>query len=135
MSSKFVTPLFPRIILKVLAFVFTGHRSMLIGFVGAAALMLPVLNEAQTTPQITILLADPQLGVVGVDQSGGNTLFFEARTPAGSTLSARLLDVSGRTIAISGHSMDSLWLDNADFNPADATQSLSLAAGLPSALA
>jgi hypothetical protein len=88
------------------------------------------------SPQITIFLADPQLGVVGVDQSGGNTLFFEARTPAGSTqMSARLLDVSGRTIAISGHSMDSLWLATADFDAADATQSLSLAAGLPNALA
>jgi hypothetical protein len=89
-----------------------------------------------TSPQVTIFLADPQLGVVGVDQSGGNTLFFEARTPAGSTqMSARLLDVSGRTIAISGHSMDSLWLVTADFDAADATQSLSLAAGLPAALA
>src|SRR5215475_96736 len=106
------------------------------------ALATPTLSWSQTPiatpppPQITILLADPQLGVVGADQSGGNTLFFEARKPAGSTqLSARLLDASGRTIAISGHSMDSQWLMNADFNPADATQSLSLAAGLPNALA
>jgi hypothetical protein len=135
MPSKFVTLVFPRIIFKALAFFLTGHRSMLIGLAGAAALMLPALNVAQTAPQITIFLADPQLGVVGVDQSGGNTLFFEARTPAGSTLSARLLDASGRTIAISGHSMDSLWLLTADFNAADATQSLSLAAGLPNALA
>jgi hypothetical protein len=132
---KYVTLLFPRILFKALTSLLTGHRSMLIAFAGAAALMLPALNQAQTTPQITILLADPQLGIVGVDQSGGNTLFFEARTPAGSTMSARLLDASGRTIAISGHSMDSLWLLTADFNPADATQSLSLAAGLPNALA
>jgi len=103
----------------------------------ALALATPMLSWSQTStaPQITILLADPQLGVVGAAQSGGNTLFFEARTPSGSTLSARLLDASGRTIAISGHSMDSDWLMNADFNPADATQSLSLTAGLPSALA
>src|SRR5215472_16390061 len=112
------------------------------GFIALAlALAIPMLSSSQSTilpatsPQITIFLADPQLGVVGVDQSGGNTLFFEARTPAGSTLSARLLDVSGRTIAISGHSMDSLWLATADFDSADATQSLSLAAGLPAALA
>ena len=108
----------------------------------ALALAIPMLSWSQSTvlpatsPQITIFLADPQLGVVGVDQSGGNALFFEARTPAGSTqMSARLLDVSGRTIAISGHSMDSLWLATADFDSADATQSLSLAAGLPAALA
>src|SRR5215472_11315652 len=108
----------------------------------ALALAIPMLSWSQSTvlpatsPQITIFLADPQLGVVGVDQSGGNALFFEARTPAGSTqMSARLLDVSGRTIAISGHSMDSLWLATADFDAADATQSLSLAAGLPAALA
>ncbi|HMF20084.1 MAG TPA: hypothetical protein VKE98_22950, partial [Gemmataceae bacterium] len=135
MSSKFAT-VRPRFIFKALASLLTGHRSLLIGFAGAAALMLPLpALKAQTTPQITILLADPQLGVVGADQSGGNTLFFEARTPAGSTLSARLVDALGRTIAISGHSMDSLWLANADFNAADATQSLSLAAGLPAALA
>lgn len=134
MLSSFVVFLFPRIIINAVDFVFTRHRALLIGFVSAAALMLPALTEAQTTPQITIFLADPQLGVVGVAQGGGNTLFFEARTPAGSTMSTRLLDASGRTIAISGHSMDSLWLITADFDAADATQSLSLAASLPNPL-
>src|SRR5262249_35273792 len=36
---------------------------------------------------------------------------------------------------LSGHSMDNLWLTNTEFNATAATQSLSLAAGLPTALA
>ena len=85
-------------------------KAKIIGAIALLFIATPMLSWSQSTPppQITIFLADPQLGVVGVDQSGGNTLFFEARKPAGSTqLSARLLDASGRTIAISGHSMDS----------------------------
>jgi hypothetical protein len=133
--SKFA-PFFFQCVKSSNSFLAARHRSLLFGLVAVTlASVLPVQGQAQS-PTVTVFLADPQLGVVGVCQGGGNALYFEARTPEGSTqLSARLLDASGRTIAISGHSMDSLWLVNVDFSAADATQSLSLAAALPNALA
>jgi hypothetical protein len=83
-----------------------------------------------------VFLADPVLGVAGAYQSGGKTLYFEARRPEGSEqMSARLLDAAGRTIAISGHSMDDLWLADTHFDPVSAAQSLSLAGALPAVLA
>jgi hypothetical protein len=86
--------------------------------------------------KLSIFLADPQLGVVGAYQADGNTLYFEARTPDGSTqMSARLLDASGRTVAVSGHSMDAQWLAKPDFDAATATRSLSLAPSIPGQLA
>jgi hypothetical protein len=107
----------------------------------ALATVVPILAQSQAlTPvqavKLSIFLADPQLGVVGAYQADGNTLYFEARTPDGSTqMSARLLDSIGRTVAISGHSMDAQWLAKPDFDAATAAQSLSLAASLPSPLA
>jgi hypothetical protein len=83
------------------------------------------------TQNLTIFVADPRLGVIGAYQSDGNTLYFETRTPDGSTqMSARLLDAAGRTIAISGHSMDAQWLAKPEFDVDAAAQSLSLAAAL-----
>jgi hypothetical protein len=117
----------------------TMHRLLFVAFVAVAiGGGLSVRGHAQiqtvTAPTITVFLADPQQGVVGVCQGNGNTLYFEARTPEGSTqLSARLLDADGNTIAISGTSMDSAWLDNnATYTAASASQSLSLASALAS---
>jgi hypothetical protein len=112
-------------------------------FAASVAIVLPEVSRAQITsvqplsvPRTVVFLADPQLGVAGAYQSGGNTLYFEARTPEDSEqLSARLLDAAGRTIAISGHSMDDQWLADTHFDPASARQSLSLAGALPAALA
>src|SRR5580700_6477609 len=80
------------------------------------ALALPLASHSQTvdSPQLTtsaaptlrIFLADPELGVVGAYQSGGNILYFETRIPNGSKqMSVRLVDSQGGTVAISGHSM------------------------------
>lgn len=105
-------------------------------FVAAAALIaFPAVSHAQEAPKITIFLADYQLGVAGAYQYQGNILYFEARTPEGSTeMSARLLDAWGRTIAISGRSMDDVWLQNGAFDASSAAQSLTLASALSSAL-
>ena len=93
-------------------------------------------QQSLAIPRLSVFLADKELGVAGAYQSGAETLYFEAETPTGSTqMSVRLLDGSGRTIAIAGHSMDSLWLASAGFDPAAANRSLSLAAELPNALA
>jgi hypothetical protein len=95
----------------------------------------PIAIQAQETPKVTIFLADYQLGIAGAIQHQGNTLYFEARTPEGSTeTSVRLLDAWGRTIAVSGHSMDDLWLQNGAFDAPSASRSLTIAAGLPAAL-
>ena len=118
------------------------HRSFLLGLaMGTVSSVLPATGLAQVTPApvpgatVTVFLADPQLGVVGAYQGGGNTLYFEARTPDGSTaMSVRLLDADGRTIAISGTSMDSEW-STADYDAISAAQSLSLASALSSGLA
>jgi hypothetical protein len=116
----------------------TRYRSLLFGLVAMiAASVLPVRAYAQiqpliTTPTVTVFLADPQLGVVGVCQGNGNLLYFEARTPDGTTqLSVRLLDAHGKTIAISGSSMDSDWL-NSTYDATSAAQSMSLASALSS---
>lgn len=101
-----------------------------------AFLLIPTLSEGQIPPRpstITVFLADSDMGVAGVCQGSGQTLYFEAATPRGSTqLSARLLDVDGRTIAISGHSMDSTWLGNTAYDSTIAAQSLTLASYLAS---
>jgi hypothetical protein len=56
------------------------------------------LVQPLSVPKTVVFLADPQLGVAGAYQSGGNTLYFEARTPVDSEqVSARLLDAAGRT--------------------------------------
>jgi hypothetical protein len=86
--------------------------------------------QATPAPQVTVFLADPQLGVVGAVVQGDTILYFESVTPAGSTLSARLLDSAGRTIAISGHSMDARWLASTDYDAVGAAQSLTLAPSL-----
>jgi len=87
-------------------------------------------------PTTTVFLADPKLGVAGAIQSGDSIMYFEAIVPAGSTeMSTRLLDAVGRTIAISGHSMDSKWLSDTSYDPVAAAKSLSIAAELPSGLA
>ncbi len=100
----------------------------------AAAIALPLLSQSQEVPKTTIFLADYQLGVAGAYQYQGNTVYFEARIPEGSTeMSTRLLDSSGRTIAISGHSMNNVWLASS-FDAAAATKSLGLASALPLAL-
>jgi len=100
------------------------------------ATALQAQSQAQEAPKITIFLADSQLGVAGAYQYQGNIVYFEARTPDGSTeMSARLLDAWGRTIAISGHSMDDVWLQNGAFHAPSAARSLNLASALPTALA
>jgi len=118
-----------------------GHRSLCIGLVTVSvAAMLPAASWALSpqlswVPETTVFLADPQLGVVGAYQSAGQTLYFEARSPEGSTqISARLLDAAGRTIAISGHSMDRVWRENTSFDAASAARSLSIAGTLPADL-
>jgi len=106
------------------------------------ASVVPVVGQAQgiqpipiRIPTVTVFLADSQLGVVGAYQGSGNTLYFEARAPDGSTdISVRLLDADGRTIAVSGTSMDSEWT-NADYDAASAALSLSLAPALSSGIA
>lgn len=111
--------------------------------VTSVAVMLPASARAQTLsieplsiPKTTVFLADPQLGIAGAYQIGDATLYFEARTPDESTeMSARLLDAAGKTIAISGHSMDVEWLPKTPVDYASATRSLRLAEGLPAALA
>jgi hypothetical protein len=104
-------------------------------FAAVSAIALPALSQAQDLPKTTLFLADYKLGVAGAYQYQGNTLYFEARTPDGSTeMSARLLDARGTTIAISGHSMDDVWLEYTGFEAASATKSLSLASALPNAL-
>ena len=96
---------------------------------------LPAQSQAQESPKTTIFLADYKLGVAGAYQYQGNTLYFEARTPDGSTeMSVRLLDGGGRTIAISGHSMDDVWREYLGFDAGSATRSLTLAGALPNAL-
>ncbi len=101
----------------------------------AASLALPAIGRAQVVPKITIFLADSKLGVAGAYQYQGNTLYFEARTPEGSTgMSARLLDAGGRTIAVSGHSMDDSWLTHSLIDPDSAAKSLNLAGAFANAL-
>lgn len=110
---------------------------------GIVVVALPMFGQAQTqsrqflaVPKMTVFLADRQLGVAGAYQSGADTLYFEARTPSGSRqTSVRLMDAAGRTIAVSGHSMDDVWLPHADFDAASAGRSLALAGALPNALA
>lgn len=100
-----------------------------------AAVALPALSQAQDLPKLTLFLADYKLGLAGAYQYQGNTLYFEARIPDGSTeMSGRLLDARGTTIAISGHSMDDVWLEYTGFDAASAAKSLSLASALPNAL-
>jgi hypothetical protein len=119
-----------------------AYRFSAIGLVVmAVAMMLSLHGQAQpaspasTSGKVAVFLADPQLGVVGAYQGGGQTLYFEARTPEGLTqMSARLLDAAGRTIAISGHSMDAQWLARTEFYPVSAVLSLSLAQTLPGVL-
>jgi hypothetical protein len=102
----------------------------------AAVIALPAVSRAQEVPKTTIFLADYQFGVAGAYQYQGNTLYFEARTPEGSTeMSARFLDASGRTIALSGHSMNDVWLQNGAFDAVAAARTLSLTSALPDALA
>jgi len=122
----------------------TLRRSMFGALVCAwAAMVLPAPDCAQSLsvppvsqPKTTVFLADPQLGIAGAYQTGDATIYFETRTPDGSTeMSARLLDSTGRTIAISGHSMDAEWLPKTPVDNARAAQSLGLAGGLPAALA
>jgi hypothetical protein len=114
------------------------------GFLTAVIVVaLPVSGQAETqspqflaVPKTTVFLADRQLGVAGAYQSGADTLYFEAKTPSGSRqMSVRLMDAAGRTIALSGHSMDDVWLPYAGFDAASATRSLGLASALPNALA
>jgi hypothetical protein len=101
-----------------------------------------ILSGAQTIsvqslalPRLSVFLADRQLGIAGAYQSGVDTVYFEARTPVGSKqMSVRLLDAAGRTIAISGHSMDDVWLAHGGFDAASASRSLELASALPNAL-
>jgi hypothetical protein len=96
----------------------------------------PSLGTTTALGKTTIFLADPQLGVAGAYQDEGRTLYFEARTPDGpAQMSARLLDAAGRTIAISGHSMDGQWLAETSFDPASAAESLSLAGAVSAELA
>jgi hypothetical protein len=115
------------------------------------ALAIPILSWSQSNvapppiTQIFVFLADPQLGVAGAvvqgdPNAGGTILYFDEIVPAGSTaMSARLLDAEGRTIAISGHSMDSTWLATPEFGTAydqnAATESLTLAAALRNGIA
>jgi hypothetical protein len=102
----------------------------------AVVVALPPVSQAQESPKTTIFLADQELGVAGAYQYHGNTLYFEARTPERSSeMSVRLLDAWGRTIATSGHSMDDVWLENSAFEAQSASRSLSVATGLPAALA
>lgn len=108
----------------------------------ALALAIPMLSWSQST--INVFLADPELGVVGAvvqgdPDAGGTVLYFDEIVPAGSTaMSVRLLDAEGRTIAISGHSMDSTWLAAPAYGIAydqnAAAQSLTLAPALSSGI-
>lgn len=125
-------------------FVANGRRALCVELVTVSvAFVLPAASQGQavpsqlsSVPKTTVFLADPQLGVVGAYQSAGQTLYFEARSPEGSTqMSARLLDAVGRTIAISGHSMDRVWRENTSFDAASAAHSLSIAGTLPADLA
>jgi hypothetical protein len=93
-------------------------------------------NETLAPVTTTIFLADPKLGIAGAIQSGDSIMYFEVITPAGSTeMSTRLLDAAGRTIAVSGHSMDSKWLSDTSYDSVAAAKSLSIAAKLSSGLA
>ncbi len=142
MSRKSALCLYPHLSNRSL---FGTSRSLLCSglVIASISLALPLLSRAQTVsvqpssiPKTTVFLADSQLGVAGAYQSGGTTLYFEARTPEESTqMSARLLDAAGRTIATSGHSMDAQWLIDTHFDSVSATQSLSFAGALPAALA
>jgi hypothetical protein len=113
-----------------------SHTSWTTFLMAAVIVALPAMSRAQEAPKTTIFLADFELGVAGAYQDHGNTLYFEARTPEGSSqISVRLLDAFGRTIATSGHSMDSVWLENSAFEAQSASESLSLATALPTVLA
>ncbi len=104
----------------------------------AALLLVSRADAVGVSPgaSTTVFLADPKLGVVGAIKSGDAVMYFEAVAPAGSnTMSARLLDVAGRTIAIAGHSMDSEWVADTSYDAAAAAKSLSIAAMLPGGLA
>ncbi len=66
-----------------------------------------------TNGKLTLFLTDPDLGVVGSYSNGHDTIYFDARSAqtknGASSLSVRLLDANGRTIATAGHSMDAKW--------------------------
>src|ERR1700730_935302 len=95
----------------------------------AFVLVMPMFCRAQT---ITIFLADPQLGVVGAISNSNYRMYFDAKTPAGSTMSVRLLDDNGETIAISGHSMDSEWAGSTIYTANIAANALTMASALQS---
>jgi hypothetical protein len=142
MSSKVALCLYSRLSTRI--FFETPRRLLCAALVFAsAAIVLPATARAQRLSaepfsfrKATVFLADPQLGIAGAYQTGGTTLYFEARTPDESTeMSVRLLDATGRTIAISGHSMDAEWLPKTLGDYARAAPSLTLAEGLPAALA
>lgn len=92
---------------------------------------------------VKVFMADPELGVVGSYGDGTDVLYFDVRsgvTKSGaSEINARLLDASGRTIAVLGRGMDKTWVDGQSFNAdaAEASQKLALplAANLASKLA
>jgi hypothetical protein len=93
---------------------------------------------APAAGKLTMFLADPDLGVVGSYTLGADTLYFEARNgqskDGGDALSVRLLDASGRTIALSGHSMDARWLGSEHFDADAAAASQLLASPLAAQL-
>lgn len=100
-----------------------SRRSMLPA--ALAALLFSACGPAGTAPfdvapaddaELTVFLSDPELGTAGAYRRGEEVVWFEtARGPdvalgTAEALSVRLVDASGRTVALAGRSMAAVWL-------------------------
>jgi hypothetical protein len=90
---------------------------------------------------VTFFVADPELGVAGMYQVDGKTVYFEARraedpaTGALGDLGLRFVDAEGRTLALGGTAPDKRWVPKASqFTSADAGADAQLLSGLSKAL-
>jgi hypothetical protein len=88
--------------------------------------------NAAEAPELTVFLSDPELGVVGAYRRGDEVVYFEAgrgldeAVGAAQTLSVRLLDASGRTLAMGGRSQAAEWLGGEPPDPDLAARAVAL---------